>query len=237
MTIPLLIKNEIGVFAWYEHGLAFTDGEYANLHAQLSGKSSESPDEYYDGTCVYPSHDCCSSACFTTLSYNVRIRKDGFILIWQPNDEEAGWDFDFSSNPPLSQRQIQNIMSAAGVSGFNFVKCFYHNFNYPNAAKVRWFGKTDPTSYFYYTVHVELTVYYEGIRITLGMWDEAQRCARVEINGSIVQSRCSTGVIVGYRTVDEISALTKPKGEENAVYVYVSGSHCASRAVMVYYVS
>ena len=130
MAIPPLIGNEVGVFAWYAHGLAFTDGEYADLHAQLSNKSSESPTEYYDGTYAYGGN-----------TYNARVRKDGYILAWLPHDTEAVYDFDYSGDPPLSYRAIQAIMGAAGVSGFDFAKCYYYNCNYTNTTKVRWFGK------------------------------------------------------------------------------------------------
>lgn len=152
MAIPKLEDCTIGVFAWYEHGLAFTDGEYADLHAQLSGKSSESPDEYYDGSYAYGGN-----------TYNVRVRKDGYILTWLPNTTEPAYDFDYSGNPPLSQRAIQAIMNAAGVSGFDFAKCYYYVITYPSAITVRWFGATCDAYHSHvgpYSVSDERTFYY-----------------------------------------------------------------------------
>lgn len=166
MSTPPLDGNEIGVFAWYAHGLPFTDGEYANLHAQLSDKTSKSPDEYYDGTYVYNS----ATPGSVENTYTVRIRKDGYILAWMQNTREAVYDFDFTGNSPLSQRAMQAIMSAAGVSGFDFIKCYYYNCNYPDATKVRWFGmnnypySTRGSSYYYYlTIPAALEIFYAKI--------------------------------------------------------------------------
>lgn len=156
MAIPPLNNYAIGIFAWYEHGLAFNDTEYTDLHNQLYDKSSESPDEYYDGTFDYI-YKIVGYAPDRTNSYNVRVRKDGYILAWFDTGIESIYDFNFNANPPFSQLAIERIMDNAGVSGFSFAKSYYYNFDYPDATKVRWFGENNtmalPTNkYFYFTL-------------------------------------------------------------------------------------
>ena len=239
MSIPPIIGNEVGVFAWYEHELAFTDGEYADLHAQLSNKSSESPGEYYDGTYAYGGN-----------TYNVRVRKDGYILAWLPYDKEAAWDFDYSGNPPLSQRAIQDIMSAAGVSGFDFVKCYYYNFNYPNATRVRWFG-VDGSAFngsfaktFYFTVPADLTIHYEKIKYYV-FGKTISACAscgaQVKINETYLfncSKSCSYQTCASGTVIESLTPYVKPRGEQNAVFLKCWGKERSNaRANFLYLVS
>lgn len=233
MAIPPIIGNEVGVFAWYEHGSVFTDGEYADLHAQLSNKSSESPTEYYDGTYAYGEN-----------TYFVRIRKDGYILTWLPNTTEAAWDFDFSGDPPLSQRAIQAMMNAAGVSGFSFVKCYYYNFNYPNATGVRWFGMSravpDGGTSYYFTVPVETIVHKTSLKYKLCSWYfQPQYRAYLKINGVTIDSFVAPGIeyaCAPIKVVPNTDSYLNTKGIENTITHYASngGSDIAWSVIVIF---
>lgn len=239
MGVPALDGNLIGVFAWYEHGLAFTDGEYADLHAHLSNKSSKSPDEYYDGTYVYDysyyylQHEY--------ITYNVRVRKDGYVLAWLDNTINAGIDFLGYANP-LSQRLINNLMSAAGVNGFDYLKCYYYNLNYPDAVYVRWFGfnvnQGGPSwDYFQFTVPADLVVSCERLRyiINVGWWAMSVQI-KLTINGTEIDS-CTAPEALPCVIKDEIdlTPYLNPRGVENSVGVYVQRYSSRSRQLAVVY--
>lgn len=211
MSIPLIRGSDVGAFAWYDHGAVFTTTEYANLYTQLSNKSSESPDEYYDGTYDYGGN-----------TYKARVRKDGYILAWLPYDTEAVWDFDYSANPPLSQRTIQEIMSVAGVSGFDFIKCYYYNFNYPSATKVRWFGKAIPYQFGENIMHFYFTVPASGVSI----YYIGQHAYTYAYDGDS-QASCTDEQHVSN------SPLYQPFGTENDIKLFINTDHRAKANVYV----
>ena len=228
MTIPPLNTSEIGVFAWYEHGAIFSDVDYANLHAQLSDKTSESPDEYYSGTYIYNS-----------VTYSIRIRKDGFVLSWLDNTTNPGMEFGYGAGAPYAQGSISSIMSAASVTGFDYAKCSYYNFAYPTATTVQWFGKSfngeyDIDRHYYFTVPVDLTILYHMMRYYLGVQGSGGRpYSRIYVNSTLVVSQ--EGDYGSVSGIIDISSYLLPQGSQNDIRCLLGYLRSFSRTVQVFY--
>ncbi|MFQ6052812.1 MAG: hypothetical protein ACE5OO_01100 [Candidatus Bathyarchaeia archaeon] len=107
----------------------------------------------------------------TYLDVPVRIRGDGWIMAWLRRTDDRSrvvWWGDEPRNLPTPPtystrigRAIQIIMAAAGIAGFTWTDVLYYDYEYPDARRLWFFGKSQPgptgwlyDNYAYYYVTV-----------------------------------------------------------------------------------